>query len=203
MKDWILTCLGYPSVTVELTDSQLCAAIANAMRIFTKYYYNPAKYLTLDLFYYEHGAGLDLSQFNITEVRDIGFQRDNMMGYGMDMFFSPYAYFGQGVGFGPMWGGGNGNSVGSWTTWQNMNEFFELCKRMTGSNPDYAYDFHTKRLKLMPEPRCCGHEHRYICAVVFVEPPLERILGEDTFLRLALAEAKMIVGTVRKKFSGI
>lgn len=230
VKDWILTTLGYPLVSIEVTDSQLCAAMANAMRIFTKYYYNPPKYLILDLFFYKQKKhivhtqpetnkekvindtvgekqdentidGLDLSMFDINEVRDIGFQRDNMMGYGMDMFFSPYAYFGQG-GFGPMFGMGNGNSVGAWTTWHNMNEWFDVAKRMTGSNPFYVYDHLTKHLRIMPEPRCGGKFHRFICATVFQEPPIERILGEDTFLRLALAETKMIVGTVRKKFSG-
>lgn len=203
VKQWILTSLGWPSVTVEVTDSQLAVAIQNAMRIWTKYYQGPTKYLNLDLFFYKPGIGLDLSQFNIMEIRDIGFQRDNMMGYGMDMFFSPYAYFGQGAGFGPMFGMGNGNSVGSWTTWQCMNEFFDLTKRMCGSNPDYVYDRVTKRLKIMPEPKCGGKQHSFICAVCFVEPPIRQILGEDYFLRLALAETKIIVGTVRKKFNGV
>ena len=203
VKDWILTSLGYPSLTVEITDSQLAVAMANAMRIWTKYAYNPPKYLLLDLFFYKPQEGLDLTEFNVQSIRDIGFQRDNMMGYGMDMFFSPYAYFGQGTGFGPMWGMGNGNSVGSWVSWQCMNEFMDLTKRMTGSNPDYQYDKNTKHLKLFPEPRCSEQQHRYICATCFVEPPLEQILGEDYFLRLSLAESKIIIGTVRKKFNGV
>lgn len=203
VKEWILTSMGYPLITCEIDDSQLCTAISNAMRVFTRYYYNPAKYLILDLFFYEPGKGLNLSEYNVQTVRDIGFQRDNFMGAGMDMFFSPYAYFGQGAGFGPLFGMGNGNSVGTWTTWHNANEFMDLCKRMTGSNPDWLLDRVTHYLKIMPEPKCAGKTHRYCCAEVYVEPPLEQILGEDTFLRLALAESKMIVGMVRKKFNGI
>jgi len=202
VKQWILTSLGYPSTTVEITDSQLCVAIGNALRIFTKYKYYPPKYLTLDLFHYKPNEGLDLTQFNVMSIRDIGYQRDNMMGYGMDMFFSPYSYMGQGA-VGPFFGMGNGNAVGSFTTYQCMNEWFDMVQRMCGSNPDFQYDKGTKMLRLMPEPKCAGKSHRYIAAVCFVEPPLNVLLGEDYFLRLALAESKIIVGTVRKKFNGV
>lgn len=209
VKDYILTMLGYPSVTVEITDSQLRAACATAMRLWTKYYHGQEKYLNLDLFYYKKAefpndpdAGLDLTEFNIMEVRDIGFQKDAMFGVGIDPFFSPYTFFGQGN-YSPMFGMGNGNSVGSFTTWQNLNEFFDLAKRMTGSNQDWQYNRVTKRLKIMPEPRCGGKSHRFVCAVCYQEPPLEQILGEDYFLRMCIAQVKMIVGTVRKKYSGV
>lgn len=208
VKQWIITSLGYPSTTIEITDSQLCVAIGNALRIFTKYKYYPPKYLVLDLFHYKHGthpndvnAGLDLTPFKVMSVREIGYQRDNMMGYGMDMFFSPYSYMGQGA-VGPFFGMGNGNAVGSFVTYQCMNEWFDMVKRMCGSNPDFQYDKTSRKLHLMPEPQCAGKSHRFIVATCFVEPPLETLLGEDYFLRLALAESKIIVGMVRKKFSG-
>ena len=201
VKQWILTSLGWPSITVEISDSQLCTAIANALRIFTKYKYYPPKYLMLDLFNYKRGIGLDLSPFNVMSIRDIGYQRDNMMGFGMDMFFSPYSYMGQGA-LGPFFGMGNGNAIGSFTTFQCMNEWFDMVQRMCGSNPSFQYDKFTKMLTLMPEPKCAGNGHRFIVAVCFVEPPIQELLGEDYLLRLALAEAKIIVGTVRKKYNG-
>jgi len=74
---------------------------------------------------------------------------------GMDPFFGSYAFFNQGAGMGsPMFGFGGGNPVGGWVTYQGMMEFFDLCKRMTGSNPDWTYSRATKTLILMPEPRC-------------------------------------------------
>ena len=202
VKEWILTSLGWPIQTIEITDSQLCVAIGNALRIFTKYKYFPPKYIVLDLFHYKPGVGLDLSQFKVMSIRDIGYQRDNMMGYGMDMFFSPYSYMGQGA-VGPFFGIGNGNGVGSFVTYQCMNEWFDCAKRMCGSNPDFQYDKFTKHLILMPEPKASmGKAHRYIVATCFVEPPIEELLGEDYFLQLALAESKIIIGTIRKKFQG-
>ena len=82
-----------------------------------------------------------------------------MMGYGMDMFFSPYSYMGQGN-MGPFFGIGNGNGIGSFVTYQCMNEWFDMCKRMTGANPDFQYDKFTKHLVLIPEPKACGRQHR-------------------------------------------
>lgn len=51
----------------------------------------------------------------------------------------------------------------------------------------------------MPEPRNLDHD-RYILLTCNVEPPIEEYYGNDTVLQLALAEAKMLVGTIRKKF---
>ena len=202
LKEWILTSLGWPTLTVELTDSQLNAAIANGIRTFSKYHYEPPKYLMLNLKFYKPGVGIDLSKFNVMSVRDIGFQRDNMMGYGMDMFFSPYAFFGQG-GFSPFFGSGNANMVGSWVTWQNMNEFFDLAKRMTGSNPDFQYNRFTKILTLIPEPHDAGHSDHFVVAECNCEPPLSEYYSNDTCMRLCLAESKILLGIIRKKYQNV
>lgn len=49
-----------------------------------------------------------------------------------DSFFSPYTFFGQGPGS-PMFGLGSGNWTGSWVSYHNLHEFFDLTKRMMGS----------------------------------------------------------------------
>ena len=180
VKNWILTQCGYPILTVELTDSQLNSAISNAMRIFTKYFYTPDKYLVLNLKHYKPGIGIDLSEFKVMAVKDISYQRDAVLGYGVDPFFNPYAYFGQGQG-GPFFGMGNGNSVGTFTTFHNLNEWFHMAERLTGSNPDFTYNKITKILKIMPEPRhyyanpysgkTFRHPAHYILATCQCEPP--------------------------------
>ena len=53
----------------------------------------------------------------------------------------------------------------------------------------------------MPEPHVHGRD-KYILLTVNAEPPIEDYYGNDVVLHLALAEAKMLVGTIRKKFSG-
>lgn len=199
-KDWILTKLGYPLVTIELNDNQLNSCVGDAIRLYSKYEYHPEQYLTVNLKYYKPGEGLDLHEFKIMSVKNISTQRDSVFGYQPDMFFGMYAYMGQGQGS-PMFSVGNGNPVGMWTLYHNAHEFYDLSRRMTGSNPDYYYDRVTQHLKLMPEPHVHGRD-KYILLTVNAEPPIEDYYGNDVVLHLALAEAKMLVGTIRKKFSG-
>ena len=199
VKDWILTQMGYPLVTVELDDNQLNACIGNAVRIFTRYEYHPESYLTVNLKYYKPGEGLDLHDFHIMSVKDIATQRDTVFGNQPDMFFGMYAFMGQGQGS-PMFNMGVQNPVGMWTLWHNAHEFFDVTRKMLGSNPDFRWDKFTQHLRLIPEPRFKGDQ--YILLTVNAELPIEEYYGNDTVLRLALAEAKMLVGTVRKKFQG-
>ena len=199
VKDWILTSLGYPLLTIELDDNQLNTCIGNAIRIFTRYEYHPESYLTVNLKYYKPGEGLDLHGFNIMSVKDIATQRDNVFGCQPDMFFGMYAYMGQGQGS-PMFNMGNQNPVGMWTLWHNAHEFYDLSKKMCGSNPNFQWDKVTQHLRLIPEPRFKG-DH-YILLTVNAELPISEYYVNDTVLRLALAEAKMLLGTVRKKFQG-
>ena len=65
LKDWILTKLGYPLLTVELTDSQINSCIADGISLYSKYAYTPEKYLIVNLKYYEPGIGIDLHEYNI------------------------------------------------------------------------------------------------------------------------------------------
>ena len=201
LKDWIYIKLGYPLVNIELTDEQLNCCIADAIAIYSKYAYVPNKYLTVNLKYYIPRVGIDLKEFNIMSVDDIAFERDTVFGMNNDMFFGPYAFFGQGPGS-PMFGLGNGNWVGSWVSYHNLHEFFDLTKRMLGSQPDWQYDKSTKILKLFPEPR---HSHRdhYMLLTCKCEPPIESYYGNEYVRRLVLAEAKILLGTIRKKFSSI
>lgn len=200
VKDYILVTLGHPLVTIELTDEQLNACIAAAIRIFTRYEFHDESYLQVNLRYYKPGEGLDLHDFHIMSVKDISTQRDAIFGQQPDLFFGMYAYMGQGVGS-PMFNMGSVNPVGMWTLWHNAHEFYDLSKKMCGNGIDWAWDKVTQHLRLIPEPRV-GNNDRYILLTVNAELPIEEYYGNDTVLRLALAEAKMLLGTVRKKFQG-
>lgn len=200
LKDWILTKLGYPLVSVELTDSQLNACIADGISLYSKYAYTPEKYLIVNTKFYKPGVGIDLHGYNIMSVKDISLQRDNLFGMmGGDMFFGPYAFFGQGVGS-PGFGMGSTSSVGSWTTFHNIHEWFDVAKRLMGQ-VDWQYDERTQILTLMPEPQC--HKDNFILLTVNQQPPVEQYYGNEYCRRLILAECKILLGTIRKKFSSI
>ena len=116
LKDWIILNLGGGLQTVELLGKHLNVIIGDSIQFYSKYEYHPESYAVVNLQYYKPGVGIDLSELKIASIKQISFQKDNVMhGYG-DLFFSPYAAFGQGVGS-PMFGmGGQTNFVGSWVT---------------------------------------------------------------------------------------
>ncbi len=200
LKDWILVSLGYPTVTVELDDSQLNYCIQNALEKYTKYAYFPERELIVNLEKYVPGQGLDLKDFNIASITEIAYQKDHMLGMNNDIFWG-YPNFIMGNGGGYPFLNGQGNFVGAWTTWHNLNEFFELTRRMTGSNPQFRYDKTTKKLYLMPEPRKNDKMHRFALLTCEVEPPFEELYGNEYVKRLTLAYAKILLGTIRKKFA--
>ena len=202
LKEWILTMLGWPTITVELEDNQLNVCIQNALEKYTKYAYFPEQYLPYNLKYYEPGVGANLAKFNVMSVKDIAIGRDRMLGYtNSDIFFGPQAWF-MGNGGYPFFGN-CGNFSGSFTTFHNLNEFFELANRMTGSNPDWVYDKASRYLRIMPEPKTAGKRDSWILLTCSVEPPLEELYGNEYVKRLALAQAKILLGTVRSKFQNI
>ena len=178
--------------------------IARATEVYTKYAYLGAdKYLVVDMNNYKPGKGLDMHGFNIASVKDISLPRDNAFATGGDMFWGAYAFLGQGNGLYPMFNkGGTTPSMGNWVTWHMVSEFFDLTKRMTGSNPDFRYDKSTQFLTLMPEPRYHGR-HNLMLLTCQVIPPMEELYGNEYVKRLALAHAKILLGTIRKKFAGV
>lgn len=201
LKSWILIKLGSPLLTVELSPEQLDVCIHDGISLYSKYAYWPERYLVLNLKYYEPGKGIDLSEFKVMSVKAISLPRDNIMGQYGDMFFGPYSFFGQGTGF-PFFQNGMGNYVGAWTTYHAIAEFFNLSKEMMGNNPDFFYDKVTQRLTLMPAPNP-AISNQCILATCNCEPPMEEYFGSEYCRRLILAEAKILLGTIRKKFSGV
>ena len=99
-----------------MLGKHLNVIIGDSIQFYSKYEYHPESYAVVNLQYYKPGVGIDLSELKIASIKQISFQKDNVLhGYG-DLFFSPYAAFGQGVGS-PMFGmGGQTNFVGSWVT---------------------------------------------------------------------------------------
>jgi len=73
LKDWILTKLGYPLLTVELTESQINSCIADGISLYSKYAYTPEKYLIVNTKFYKPGVGIDLKDYNIMSVKDVSF----------------------------------------------------------------------------------------------------------------------------------
>lgn len=202
LKEWILISLGYPLVTVELTEEQLNFCIASGTELYTKYAYFEPKYLTVDLGRYEHGRGINLKCLNIASVKEIGMPRDNMFSQGGDIFWSPYAFTGQGQGVMPFGNNSNLPSMGNWVTWHAVNEYMDLVNRCTGSNPDFRYDRATGYLRLMPEPGQ-NRANNWMLITAQMIPEYEELYGNEYVRRICIAKAKILLGTIRKKFANV
>lgn len=216
LKDWVLTMLGYPLVTVELTDSQFEVCILNALDVYTKYAYFEEKYLMVDANNYDPKTGLDVSFWKVAVVKEVTTMKDRVwgVGFGTDMLFGWPAFMKGAVGGGPYFGStrtaGSFNYTGGFVTYHNLMEFKELAERMTGSNPDWTFDRVHQRLLLMPppppppRPDVNGHRRpNWILLTCELEPPLDELYGNEYVRRLVLAYAKILLGTVRKKFSSV
>lgn len=194
--------LGWPTLTVELTPEQLDWIISTSLNFFTKYHWEPNKYLVVSLKSYVPGIGMDLTDYHITSIQDIAFAKDrSFFGAGGDPFFGSYAYI-NGLGGGlPGFNTHTQSWIGGFTTWHNVNEFFDMAKRMTGSNPDWTYDRYTHILKLMPEPH--HHQCYPICITCQVEAKLEDLYGNEFLHRICHAYSQILLGTIRSKFQNV
>ena len=207
--DWVLTMLGYPLVTVELTDSQLDVCIANALQLYTKYAYFPTQYLVVNLADYKPNEGICLKKWNVASVRQIsvGYQGNGLYGLDAgDVFFGMGAFMRTQFAQSGFLGSGMGNHwSGNWITYQNFQEYAHMVNRMCGSNPDWIYHKATFMLQLIPEPVISTSSKKFMSAALTVEcePPLCELYGNEYVKRLVLAYAKILLGTVRSKFTGV
>lgn len=203
----VLTELGYPLVTVELTPEQFDVCISNACQLYTKYATQVERYLCIDFYDYDDEHGLDLKRFNIAAIKDINFVPPIALG----MSTSELAF-------------GMSGYISRMSTWrsfdfvsiQAMHEFRALAERILYPKPDWSFDNISGKLILYPNPKKLMHGGRHLyminmqgrhqlpaVATVEIEPPLEELYSNDTVRHLVRGYAKMILAEVRGKFTGI
>ena len=73
---------------------------------------------------------------------------------------------------------------------------------MTGGGFQFEYNPRTKFLKLFPDPIVSTMEGVMIVGVNTIRDETLQ-MGEDWVKRMSLAEAKILLGTIRKKFEGV
>lgn len=205
--NYVLTMLGYPLITVELTPEQFDCAISNACHAFTKFATFPERYMCIDFSEYDHNTGLNLKKHNISQIKDINFVSPMQLG----MTTSELCF-------------GISGFISQQSTWRNfsfislqlLHEYKELAERMLFPKPDWTYNNVTGQLTLYPAPNTYIHNnpHMYmvggrwctnIPAVITceIEPPLEELYSDEAVKTLTLGYCKMMLGTIRSKFSNI
>jgi hypothetical protein len=198
LKDRVLKRMGWPLITVELTDEQIDLAIDMSIEVYSKWASFPQQYLIINLKEYVQGEGLDLSKYgDITSVIDFnnssgylnnGSMNDCLFNFPNYMFASGmYPYFGTG-------------GYGGWTTYAASIEFLKTSARMMGGMM-WDYDYISKKLRLAPEPHYTTDKMALLtCEVI---PPEEYFYGNEYVQRLTIAHCKQLLGTIRGKFQNL
>lgn len=193
LKEWILKMLGEPLITVEITEEQLDFVINNALEIFTKYALQDEKALVLDLNQYEEDKGIKLPD-NVTEVfslEDSGFPNRGVV-YAMESSSSAFSTLFGRYGF-----------FDSFITYDLLNRYIELVKRVLAIGYTFEYNPRTKYLTLTPDPIKKKATDQFIVVECRCIRPEEQLYGEEWVKKYALAEAKILIGTIRGKFEGV
>lgn len=198
LKDRVLKLLGYPLITIELTDEQLDLCFQRACELYTKYATFDTEYLIVNLRdKYVAGEGIDLSEWDVAVVNTIDGQGLSNAGLITDTIWSlPNAMMASGAY--PFFGSG-GMGAGNWVTYHAACEWMELSRRMVGGMT-FQYNRFTKKLVLTPEPTDLD---RSILISVERMPTEEMLCGNEYVQRIMLAYCKILLGTIRKKFSNM
>jgi len=193
LKEWILDELGYPLITVELTDHQLDNSINDALELYTEYADLQEQYIMVPLSDYVEGVGLSLSAYNVRSI----FTMDETLTAGINTLFSVENQMLNNGTFPVKWG-----AQGSFLTYELASQFMDMAKRMLCQKFDFNFNVRRQNLVLYPDP-IQQHRNGHVVLGVKVVPPEEDLVGEQYVKRLAIAKAKITLGNVRKKFEGV
>jgi hypothetical protein len=192
LKDWILSELGYPLVTVELTDNHLDSAINTALEFYTEYSDMEERFVVLPLSGYIPNEGLSLSGYNARSI----FSMDAEFNGGSSQLFSmEHQLINSGI-F-PL----NPGTSQSFVTYELASQWSDLSDRMLCKKYDFNYNVRKQLLTLYPQPE--PDDRGYIILGLKIVPSEEDLVGELYVKILALAKAKMMLGVIRKKFDGV
>ena len=200
LRDYVLTSLGAPLITIELTNSQLDLAIDEAIETFTKYCYTDEVHMAIPLSGYTT-SGL-LIPSNITAIYTIA---DDSAGLGRDssqLFTTSNFLWNQGALPAQQMMQGNGFD-GSLVMYEMALQNIDMLKLMLGGRGwHYNFNVRTHYLTLYPDPIKEGldaYENYVVCSCTRIGDE-SFYFGEQWVKQYALALSMIIMGRVRKKY---
>jgi hypothetical protein len=189
--------LGAPLITVELTTEHLDICINEALEIYSKYANVDQKFIIIPLSSYVQGTGVTLPD-NVIGVFSIDknmasnefgnlFAVDNSM---MTSIFDMNAAMPRAFSF---------------ISFEIMAQYLSMINMFAGKGFDFNFNQRDKLLVLYPDPIAAGPTYSALSVVIGVHivRPEEQLYGEAWIKKYALAEAKILLGTIRKKFKGV
>lgn len=198
IKRWVLAKLGWPHVTVELSEEQVDICINDALEEFTRLVIQDEEYLSLNLEEYDSVSGFTLPN-RVTGIFAIEESATTAGSTGgINTLFSVQNVMWNAGAFPDFARGG----AGGWITYELAMSYLKLIKQMTGAGFKINYHEREHKLTLIPDPKKINTKG-YICIGVNTIRPDDQNYGEVWVKRMTLALAKEIVGQVRSKFNNV
>jgi len=198
LKRYILVKLGYPIQTVELSDEQLEVCIDDATELYSKYANIDQEYFILNLGNYIPNVGYELSAEVVGVFalerdgsgNDFGnlYAIDNSLLYSVMNYMTPLP------------------RMFSFATFELVKQYMDMVDIYAGKGFDFNFNDRTKILKLIPDPTtsyATSYKNMSILIGAYVVRPETQLYGEYWVKSMALAQAKILLGTIRKKFASV
>ena len=197
-KNYIFRKLGGPLIQVELTDEQFDDCINDAVEEYSRWVIEEQDYYSVQLSTYDEVSGVSLPDnvLGVFSFNDDGGVRTD----GINTLFTVEN---------SLWNASGGawpfTAPGGWTTYHLAMQSIELTKMMTGKGYQFEYNPRTKNLKLFPNPVKIGAAvpEAWVVMGVYTLRPEDQQYGESWTKRMALAQAKILLGTIRSKYDGV
>lgn len=209
-KDWILRQLGYPIITPQIREQNLDDCINDALEEFTEYVIQDQRCYAINLKDYimDKGYIMPKDVLSIVNLYDYGVHGSTTNG------INPFAFNYMMVNGGFVPSPFNGRSARSgWIDYHMAMSWLDLTYQMTGKGFEWQYNPRTKLLHLDPDPiryfrldpDAGGYESEgcwILCDCLTLRPE-EQNYGESWVKRMALAKAKIFIGTIRSTYTNI
>ena len=195
LKDYILTMLGSPLVTVELADNHLTTAINEALETFTKQAQQERSSIALNLATYATPSGLLLPD-NVTGIFTINDDGTTSAGDINRLFSFSNQMMNAGVVPFP------GTSTFEFVTWQQSLMYLREMRRFLGDGFRFEFNPRTHYLKLYPDPILEGVTGTIVAGCNVIRPDSQQY-GEQWVKSYALALSKIMLGQIREKLPNV
>ena len=251
LKEYVKMSLGWPIISLEITDTQLDFVVDNALELYSKYGPVDEQYLALDLtkisFDYEAGTrelynvdGMEIRKAeqlakdgkynkaitcgikmpdNVIGIFDVN---ESGRGYSLSAFMVDGILLAPGAGWGmnSMAGSYGWYGLGYMTSWYCVTQAMKFAQQMRGYQFTFNYNERTKILSFEPDIRHSTvigkatdgkggpydsdpRSHKFVIIGMYTCRDADDLAGEPLVKQLAVALAKIQVGQIRSKYSGI
>lgn len=216
--DRVKSMLGYPTISVDVCDEDIVKMIDQAMELYTKYTGYTEEFLIFDVSRYNPNCGIKMDaifsynpELNTTcnpfgsggwdydlrdyrKVMDV-FSFEQGQGTGINTLFTIEQVVANQVYFGNLLGSNGFDLV----TFDVLKGWLDTREKVLAQRVHYRFDPKKQVLRLLPIPNT--GESYTACIGCYVQRTIGELINEPWIIYYTLALTKIMVGTIRSKYS--